>query len=142
LIQFDSLFGQGRIPRGAIINSAELVLHTAIATDGGSTHPMSVHRATSSWDALATWNSLKDGITADGSNAILAANGTVVPKFRGGAMRFDVTESVAAWSAGAPNLGWALLPGGKDGWCWETSEASDPSVRPMLKVTFTPPGVQ
>ena len=29
---------------------------------------------------------------------------------------FDVTESLLAGSAGAPNMGWVLLPGGGNGW--------------------------
>ena len=138
LIRFDSIFTAQRIPAGAIINSAELVIHTSDLTDSQSASTMSLHRLLKGWtEPNATWDSQGDGILTDAVDSLLAATDAVVPDVRDGYVTFDVTESLWAWAQGAPNEGWALLPGGTNGWRWDTSEALDPLDRPRLVVTYT-----
>jgi hypothetical protein len=73
---------------------------------------------------------------ANGSEALLAANSTVVPDMQGAFVTFDVTESLQTWSVGAQNDGWAILPGGNNGWQWDTSEHTNINFRPELSVTY------
>jgi hypothetical protein len=140
ILRFDGLFGTGagQIPRGVQIESATLTLMTATTTNGYSNEPMSAYRMLGSWGENSTWDTLGEGVTADGLDAILAANGTVVPSVKGGTVSFDVTESLAAWLAGAPNFGWAILPGsGSDGWRFYSSDDPTLSNRPLLSVTYS-----
>jgi hypothetical protein len=136
LIRFGSLFGGANIPTGAMIESAELILHTSAATDSQSPNLMSLYRMLNGFTENGTWNSKVNGISADGLEAILGANDGVTPTVQDGYVTFDVTESLAAWAAGAPIEGWALLPGGNNGWQWDTSEAADLLDRPELRVTY------
>ena len=136
LIRFSNLFGGANIPTGAMIESAELVLHTSDITDSQSADQMLLYRMLNPWTENGTWNTKVNGISANGLEAILAANDVVTPSVRNGYVTFDVTESLAAWAAGAPIEGWALLPGGNNGWQWDTSEAVDVLDRPMLNVTY------
>jgi hypothetical protein len=137
LIRFDQILSADAIPLGATIDDATLTLHTNTATNSQSNSTMSLYRLLRAWDENSTWSSLIGGISADALEAILAANGAVVPNAQGGTVSFDVTESLAAWAAGAPNFGWVLLPGGTDGWRWDTSEAINLLDRPLLDVGFT-----
>jgi hypothetical protein len=138
LIRFDSIFSTDRIPDGAIINSAELVIHTSDLADSQSLNPIALHRLLKSWtEPNATWNSQGDGILDDAVDSLLAATDSLIPDVRDGYVTFDVTESLFAWSQGAANDGWALLPGGANGWRWDTSEAADLLNRPKLAVTYT-----
>jgi hypothetical protein len=120
-----------------MIDAAELVIRTSDLTDSQSPNTISLYRVLKPWTLNGTWNSQGDGINADAVDAILAANDTIVPDVQGEFMTFDVTESLAAWMAGAPNYGWALLPGGGNGWNWDTSDAAIVSNRPMLNVSYT-----
>jgi hypothetical protein len=138
MIRFNTLFGTGagQIPLGAQIESAELILHTSDRTDAQSNNTISLYRLLQNWtESGAVWDTF-DGFSNNGLEAILAANGTVVPSDRDGYVSFDVTESIAALSAGAPNMGWVLRTGGGDGWLFDSSEAADVLDRPMLNVTF------
>ena len=138
MIRFNTLFGTGagQIPLGAQVESAELILHTSDRTDALSNSTISLYRLLQQWtESSAVWDTF-DGFSNNGLEAILAANGTVVPGVRDGYVSFDVTESIAALSAGAPNLGWVLRTGGGDGWLFDSSEAANVLDRPMLNVTF------
>jgi hypothetical protein len=137
LIRFDSIFDPGNIPAGAQIESAQLVLHTNSAANSQSPNTMSLFRLLGGWqEGVATWNSKGAGISLDGDEAILSANDGVTPSVLDGFVTFDVTESIAAFAAGAPINGWVLDPGGNDGWRWDTSEATDPLDRPQLNITY------
>jgi hypothetical protein len=93
------------------------------------------------WGNASTWNSMASGLGADGAEAILAANGTVASTVQGQVVTFDVTESLFAWMSGAPNYGWAVLPGGTDGWRFDSSEAGIIDLRPLLEVDYFLPGL-
>jgi hypothetical protein len=134
LIRFDDIFGNGagQVPPGATILSATLTVNVTNV----SANPAAFHRMLQSWTDTSTWNLLVGGVQPDGSEALatpdLSTSSSVT-----GAHSVTVTASVAAWSAGATNLGWALLPGGTDGWGFESSEAATSANRPKLTVTFT-----
>lgn len=49
---------------------------------------------------------------------------------------FDVTTSLRAWQAGAPNHGWPILNPGARGWSFRSSEWSTAAERPMLTVVL------
>jgi hypothetical protein len=73
---------------------------------------------------------------ADGGEALLAANSSVVPDVQGAFVTLDVTESLQTWSAGATNHGWVLLPGGNNGWQWDTADNANANFRPQLNVVY------
>ena len=60
----------------------------------------------------------------------------LVPSVQDGYITFDVTESLAAFAAGAPNNGWVLVASGNDGWRWDTSEADHRRRPPAAQVTY------
>jgi myo-inositol-hexaphosphate 3-phosphohydrolase len=131
LLRFDHLFGTGlgQIPQDATITSATLTLTTSDPGGGAS-----VHRLLTAWSETATYNSLGDGIQADGTEAVTAADlvtggiGTLGP------ITLDVTNSVQAWVDGADNNGWAFLPSSNDGWDFSSSESGQV---PVLTVNYT-----
>jgi hypothetical protein len=139
MIRFQSLFGSGagQIPLGAQIESAELILHTSNRSNAESGNTFALYRLLKNWqETTAVWNTF-NGFNADGIEAILMENGTVTPTARDGYVSFNVTESLAALSQGATNMGWVLRPlGGSDGWQFDSSEAVDVLDRPQLNVTF------
>lgn len=141
LVKFTNLNTAGRIPANAVVKSATLTLTTDTATDSQTTTSVSLYRMVKSWGETDTWSSMGGSIGADGTEAILAANGTVTPTARGATVSFDVTESVYAWLQGAPTNGWVLLPNGNDGWRFVSSEASDVSLRPQLSVQYFVPAI-
>ncbi|WP_145084747.1 DNRLRE domain-containing protein [Aureliella helgolandensis] len=147
LLRFDQIFGDGvgQIPSGAIITSAVLSLNMTNSGDGAQ-----MHRLLSAFDAdAATWNSTGDGVQADGVEAraefdsqigLLAGSGSSGT----GIGSISVLEDLRAWATGEANHGWALLPweGGTDGWQISSSEASDASQRPTLRIEWLPAGMQ
>jgi len=137
LLRFDDIFGAGGIPAGAAIDAATLSLRTGRTANSQSNDPMSIHRVIGDWTDTSTWNSFGDGIAADGVEAIIGGNASFTPSVNGGSLSFDVTESLFAWRSGAPNRGWAFLPGGPDGWRFESAESSRADDRPALTVTYT-----
>jgi hypothetical protein len=142
LLRFSNLFGTGpgQIPPDVRITSAVLTL-TVTAEGSGFT----LHRALADWSEAATWNSLASGVAADDADAEIystASGGAnaATASLRPGLHYFDVTESLQAWLAGAPNRGWVLRPflGGTDGVDIVSSEGSPIDARPTLLVRFQP----
>jgi hypothetical protein len=126
LIRFDNIFGAGLIPLGSPIAKAELTL---TSFDNG---PVSFNEMLVAWsESTATWTGFfgNDGIQAgDEALKVGVASNLAAP--------VDVTSSVAGWSAGGKNLGWAVLPQGKlISAGFESSEDSTPGERPLLTVT-------
>jgi hypothetical protein len=145
LIQFGDLIGSGgsQIPPGARIDAAFLDLGSVIGNatgDGGRFFPMMMP-----WDGAATWNSMVNGIQADGVEAavtptVVAGSPGLDPNVQGGYNSFEVTSDVQAWADGTrSNYGWAILPwpGGGDGWGFATAEAATERDRPQLRVFFS-----
>ena len=137
LLRFDQIFGAGNLPDGARVDKAQLRLHTSDLADSQSTNTIAIYRLLKPWTTSGTWNSQTDGISIDGLDAILGANGAFVPDLPGEFITLDVTESLAAWMAGAPNYGWALLPGGGNGWQLDSFEHPTAAFRPQLMVNYT-----
>jgi hypothetical protein len=146
LLRFDGLFGEGagQIGAGWRIDSATLTL---AITSGGS--GIRFHEMLQPWDgATDTWDSLMDGIDADGTEA------AAVPFLSVGAgdsnanipgdelLVLDVTDVLRRQQAGlAPGLGWALLPfvpGGTNGVDFVTAEGFPTDARPLLTVQVSP----
>ncbi|WP_425614265.1 DNRLRE domain-containing protein [Anatilimnocola sp. NA78] len=142
LIAFQNLVGSGaqQIPAGARVLSAELVLNTTNAGDGGT-----LHRMLKDWTGGSTWNYLGNGITADGIEAVQAFTAQVgsssrSPNVPEGTTVINVTTDVQAWANGSANRGWAILPwaGSTDGWGFSPSEVGNVNFRPQLKVEWIP----
>ncbi len=142
LLRFGQIFESegGTIPDGSEIVSASVTINvTNISADGAELHRMLVP-----WSGTATWNSLAAGVQNDGVEAVATYDAKTTYNTLG-VWTFDVTQSLAAWSAGAANLGWAWLPpaGTSDSWQFDSSEGSTAANRPKLSVTYrAPSGVQ
>ncbi len=139
LIRFDNIFAGsgGMIPAGAVITSARLSLFTgsSSASNDQSSSSMELHRMLKAWNETDTWNSLGGGLTAADMDAASAA---IVPTQLSSIEDFDVTSTVQAWTNGATNFGWAVMPGGTDGWRWSSSDLATQDFRPMLTITYLP----
>ena len=129
LLRFEHIFGSeaGQIPLGATILSATLELNTTGKGDGAR-----LHRMVMPWNDSDTWNSLGNGIQADGQEAALQYD-LVTGFVPVGTTRLDVTASLQAWADGQPNYGWAFLPLGPDGWDFASAEGGVP---PKLIVEY------
>lgn len=131
LVRFDDIIGPnlGQVPSGALIVSATLTLQQ---TDPGSI--VNLHRMLVNWNqGTVTWNTLVDGVNADGIDAVIASDMATPLSAPNGPLAINVTTSVQAWANGAPNYGWAFLSTGTDGWRWSTSEGT---VAPILSVVY------
>jgi tartrate-resistant acid phosphatase type 5 len=143
LLRFGNLIGgaAGQVPAGALIDSATLTLDIVSSGSG-----MSVHQMIRNWTVSDTWNTLANGISADGVEAVAApvaviGSGAAGATVGTGALMVDVTASVQAWVDGEANNGWALrwLEGGSNGLDFRSSEAVTASLRPKLTVNFRAP---
>jgi Bacterial Ig domain/Calcineurin-like phosphoesterase len=131
LLKFDNIFGNGvgQIPATARLRSATLQLEV---TDG-SVNNMNLHRMLSAWTPSDTWNSLTNGIQANGIEAI-ATPDTSSGTSQVGTLAFNVLPSIQAWKTNpASNHGWVMLPTGNDGVTFHSSEGT---VKPKLIVTW------
>ncbi len=142
LIRFDGIIGPGGIPAGSAITSAAL---TVTVTNPGS--GMTIHRILADWSEASTWNSLGGGIQANDTDAQSAAQSSVGANdgnenILNGNLVIPVTGAVQAWADGSPNYGLALLPfaSGTNGIDFPSRESTTPAQRPILSVTYVPPG--
>lgn len=144
LIRFDNLFGNttGQIKAGDSIVSATLTLNVTNPGSGFSVYDMLID-----WNqASATWDSLGNGIQADGVDAASSALATFgandgSENIGTGSLVIDVTASLQMVQAGQlPGYGWGLVPftSGTNGIDFDTSEAFDAGMRPMLAVEVAP----
>jgi len=147
LVRWDGLVGAGprQVPLGAQVVSATLVIDVPDDIDTPLFNPnFLVHRMTRGWDESSTWNSLAGGLStpADMTPAIAVFSGDNQPD-TDTMRRVDVTAAVAAWVAGEPNHGLAILPeiisGNDDGIEIRASENGNTILRPRIEVVFFPP---
>ena len=147
LVRWDGLVGAGprQVPLGAQVVSATLVIDVPDDIDTPLFNPnFLVHRMTRGWDESSTWNSLAGGLStpADMTPAIAVFSGDNQPD-TDTMRRVDVTAAVAAWVAGEPNHGLAILPeiisGNDDGIEIRASENGNTILRPRIEVVFVPP---
>ncbi len=146
LIRFENIFGdgQGQIPADAVITSASLSFRTT--TGAGNGDGGTVHRVLIDWDESSTWNSLGEGIQADDIEARSELSAQVGASTLNNdpddlsLVTMDVTRDLTAWQAGAPLLGWSLLPwaGGSNAWIFFSSEGALED-RPILSVEYVIP---
>lgn len=151
-LQFTNLFGPGpnQVPLGVTIAFATLDFTVGSTSDVDAI--ISFHRvlAASPWDESSTWLSLGGDLTPDPVTGLLDGypilqddvESLIVPDAIvplpnvGGLKSVDVTASVQAWYAGAPNLGWAIINSTSNGWDFESSEHANFDVRPKLTIGY------
>jgi hypothetical protein len=140
LMRFDGIFGKelGQVPKGSRIRKATLIV---TAFDPGTT--VNLHRMLVPWSKAATWNNLVAGVSADGQEASRHKESFTFGKITANkqTVRFEVTDSVQAWSSGKPNYGWVFLNTGGNGWDFYSSEYQEEDSRPGLEVEFFRPSV-
>jgi hypothetical protein len=137
LLRFEGLFGTGpgQIPPGAQIERAILTLTTE-GLNAASSSGAAFHRMLVAWDEDSTWDSLGGGVQL-GLEAHAQAEGSTEGRVGArGTASFDVTQSVQAWSSGAPNWGWVVMAAGVDLWEFRASEWGAIAERPMLTVVW------
>ncbi len=145
LLAFNQIFGDGpnQIPYGSMINSASITF--TIDSDGSG---WNFHRMLMDWsEATETWNSYGNGVQANDIEALSAAsysaganNGN---KNITGPIQVvaDLAADLQAWSDGADNYGWGILPfmpDGTNGLDFFSRDEGFVSDRPLLTVDFTP----
>ena len=134
LIRFDAI--ASRIPAGAPILSAKLLLATGVVSGDTSVTAVRLHRMLVDWDETATWDGFIGGIAADGVKASATADFALKPTVLNAPAIFDVTNAVRDWLNGGTNRGWVLLSTSADGWRFSSSEEMTASLRPTLEVTY------
>ena len=143
MVRFGGLFGLGadQIPPDATILSAKLILMTGSGTSDDSNDLVAAHRVLIPWSVGDTWNSLVEGIAADGGDAVAEPSFTYQPELENAPAIFDVTGDLEAWQSGAPNHGWVLIADGPDGWTFRSTENATAANRPLLEIALTRPPV-
>jgi len=146
LLRFD-IFGSGagQVPLGSTIISATLTLTTDI--DGNSRGDgAKFHRLLQSWnESSVTWNNSFGGNgidTTEGNTEAISSCDLDTGYMVEGTHTFTMaTTSLQAWSDGAANYGWAMLPpNGDDAWVIDSSEATMVArYTPKLTVMYIAP---
>lgn len=143
LIRFENIFGNGpsQIPVGSTIVTAELVTQP-LAFAGLLTDPGSARVVKIPWDEQVTWNSF--GSTPGYNMADMAVPFAAAPSsptlICPCPMHYlDVTDSLRAMLAGAPNNGWIFVPRLSTLGRIASSEESNLNIRPKLWVTYLSP---
>ena len=138
LLRFDLPVGTGAgaIPAGSTVVRAEIRWHL---TDTGS--GVAVHRMLEPWDeATVTWNSLDNGIDADGVQAALDPDLVTPTLYELDSISYtvlDITAAVQAWVDGQANHGVALLPQGNNKLFVESFQSGS-KITPELVISYTP----
>jgi hypothetical protein len=132
LIRFDNIFGSGpgKIPEGAIIESATLS-YTVYNTGD----PAGVNEVLVDWFENATYSGFggEAGVQADDYGAYVnQASGSALS-----VKTIDVTSSLAAWAIDpSKNRGWIFRPSGTNGVDFRSREYETTGNRPKLMVYF------
>lgn len=150
LLRFNGIFGGGsnQIPANATITNATLTIWVDADPKEGDAY---VHRIFNEpWTGFgSTFNLSFVSVSGGGgaSSEAAAADGTI-PRNTGGFLNFNVTNTVAAWKAGARNDGWVFAYNARPFPLADRAEeyvvvagkgSSDPNIRPQLAVTFSYP---
>jgi hypothetical protein len=142
LLKFEDIIGNAlsQVPAGATVYAATLTL-PATSSDNAPGNGGTFHRMLAPWGDDATWNSLTNGLSADGSElsttlSSQAGNASLTPHAQAGYNIFDMTKDVQAWANGDANNGWGVIPwvGGSNGWIVNSSEFTDINARPQLTI--------
>jgi hypothetical protein len=141
LLRFDNLVGTAasQIPAGATVTSATLTVQVMNQGSG-----FAVHRMIAPWSESSTWNSLVNGVSANGTEAVAtpvtsAGANNSSANVTTGSLNLTITSAVQEWVNGTANQGLVLLPyaSGSDGVDIYTKEWATLTQRPRLSVTFT-----
>jgi hypothetical protein len=145
LLRFDEFVGTNawQVPSNSVVVSAELLVYVNNPGDGGRFFRMLIP-----WDsANDTWNTLGEGVQADGIEAEIVYNAQLGVEDGSGAtgtgqIIIGVTKDVQAWVNGTNNYGWVMKgwPLMTDGTGFTASEYNDVSQRPRLRVKWLVPG--
>ncbi len=104
LLRFENIFGD---QAGQIASNAEIVfaqLELGVENPGND---LELYRMLEAWNDTDTWNSLGNGIQANGTEAASTAD-AVTDYVSTGLLEIDVTNSLKAWQSNpSSNLGWA-----------------------------------
>jgi hypothetical protein len=145
MVRFNNIFGDGpgQIPVGATILSANLMVVTGTASgDNGNQFEVGLYRMLGDWSDASTWNSLNAGVSTDGTEASSTVDQSNNVNTLGDGVNYLVTSTVQAWANNpSANFGWALIATGTDGWRWDSSDATDPTRRPILEILYEVPPV-
>jgi hypothetical protein len=146
LVRFDNIIGTAanQIPPGSQVHAA--ILELASTGNNHMGHGGSFHVMLQPWQDTSTWNSLVNGVSADGVEAVVdnsatAGTAALTPLISGGYHEFEMTADVQSWVSGTrPNYGWVALPwtNGTDGWGFGTSDNATEGNRPQLRLYYTP----
>ncbi len=147
MIRFDNIFGSGpgQVPIGSSVTAATLTVNVSNGLTAGNL--INVHRMLRTWGAANTWSTFGSapwngtpGIQADGVEAVPIADlSGNVPT---GSQALNVTSSLQAWAASpSTNDGWVFRIGVADSLAFDSSEVTTVTNRPLLTVTYNPPGV-
>lgn len=128
-VKFEDLFGRlaNQIPFGSSIISAQLTL----TTKNESVDATQIHRLLQ--DISSRPSDINSGNTSGFfEETVLDSK---IPQNNETAYRFDVTDAVQDWSSGEPNHGLILLPTGRDGTLYYSTEG-DLEKSPLLTVLY------
>ncbi|RYD37317.1 MAG: hypothetical protein EOP86_03755 [Verrucomicrobiaceae bacterium] len=158
IIQFKDLFGdqpgQIKIRPSLRIERAVLRLTTGPSGSANSPGPVDIQRMLQPWytedeSGARTFKAFTDFKAPDAPSGTVGrgpteATGDVAPaEYSYWGMSFnqildgDVTASVQAWAAGAPNYGWSIQQSTSDGWQLFFPGASNADLRPELLITYS-----
>ena len=142
LLKFANLFGagSGKIPAGAVIESARLYVTTPAAVVHAAGGGATLNRLLQTWSDTVTWNSSfgGNGVQLNGTEARITPDSNT-GSVQTGSYGFDVTGSLRAWQEGAANNGWVLKANNSNGWAINSSEYQAREERPKLVVVWSIP---
>jgi hypothetical protein len=141
LLQFPNIAGamaDGKVPTGAVVQSATLRIWVGSGNEKSS-NTISMYPMLSDWDRNSTWNSMVDGVVADGveaaSSADISQNDLNVASVWS---EWDLTERVQSIIDGShTDKGWVMLNSGSNGFGITSLESSDLTLRPELVIQYT-----
>jgi len=161
LIRFDDIIGdgEGQIPAGATILSAELTVTTSLAGNAHTAGPFGVSGLLQAFDSTTSYFVDFSTTTDLGSRGAWWQDGSATRpvggygrQLQGASDSADVTSVVQSWADGSPNYGFVIQAGladtieeaanTSDGWAIRTTGYLYADTRPKLTVTYTTVPVQ
>lgn len=141
LLRFDEVFGSGsaQVPPGARVSSAHLRIYVSQEPEAWTRNRVFFHRMLVEWGPGAAWNFAGwggDGAQVDDREAERVPSAHVAFSNPGYFYNLDVTETVRAWAAGAPNHGWLLRNRMSNNFGLTTPQAAAVHERPELVISF------
>ncbi len=161
LIRFDDIIGdgEGQIPAGAAILSAELTVTTSLAGNAHTSGPFGVSGLLQPFDSTTSYFVNFSSTTDLGSRGAWWQDGSATRptggygrQLQGASDSADVTAVVQSWADGEPAYGFVIQAGladtvleasnTADGWSIRTTGYLYADTRPKLTVTYTTTPVQ